>query len=351
MHEDRSRHTQNLRLVVAIPLLLAALSTAIAYLARLQSGRGTAAAPASASAPFSAATARKHQEQWSHYLHEDRIQSNSVGISMVLIPPGNFLMGSTEAQQHLTLQQTTEEDGWWTRFLPSETPQHRVFITRPYRISTHPITVAQFRVFVDETGYQTVAETDGKGGIGRTDGVAFQKTDWTWRHPSFEVDEDHPVTQVTWKDAVAFCEWLAKREGTPYHLPSEAQWEFACRAGSETIWCFGDDVSQLRDYAWHLQEGGYSTKPVGRKAPNGFGLFDMHGHVWEWCADHWEVDFYRQSPIEDPLCQSGPTRTLRSGSFSDNPGTSRSAMRGGYPIDYRWDTVGFRVAAQLPRGS
>lgn len=345
--DGTSRH--RLLLLLAIPLLLGVISTLLAYVLRHSNDEVAKVAPSPVVAPFTADQAGEHQRELAEYLGVDVVRSNEVGMQMVLIPAGRFMMGSTPEEQRASLATVSGEDSWWARFVASETPQHAVVQSKPYRISAHPVTVGQFRAFVSDTGYRTVAETDGKGGVGRTpDREAHQMVEWTWRMPSYKTEEDHPVTQVTWADANAFCRWLTDTDGVRYHLPHEAQWEFACRAGSETTWAFGEEQAKLANHAWYARDGGYSTKRVGRKHPNAFGLFDMHGHVWEWCLDHYERNYYDVAPSIDPFCEStvGP-RTLRGGSFDDPAGTTRSAMRGGYPEDYRWDTVGFRVVSEL----
>jgi formylglycine-generating enzyme required for sulfatase activity len=156
---------------------------------------------------------------------------------------------------------------------------------------------------------------------------------------------DHPVVNVTWNDAVAFCEWLSRKEGKTYRLPTEAEWEYACRAGSTTKWCFGDTESQLGDYAWFRSNSENVTHPVGGKRPNAWGLQDMHGNVWEWCADWYENDYYGSSPPDDPNGpSSGTYRVLRRGSWGDNARYARSSGRDRSHPDDRDLNLGFRAA-------
>ena len=116
----------------------------------------------------------------------------------------------------------------------------------------------------------------------------------------FEQTDEHPVVNVSWNDALAFCRWLSKKEGKICRLPTEAEWEYACRAGSTTRYCFGDDASDLGEYAWYGANSDRKTHPVGTKKPNAWGLYDMHGNAWEWCADGYDAEYYEKSPTDDP---------------------------------------------------
>jgi len=154
-----------------------------------------------------------------------------------------------------------------------------------------------------------------------------------------------PVEEVSWNDAQEFCRKLSQQEGKAYRLPTEAEWEYACRAGSGTRFHFGDDESQLGEYAWYENNSESQTHPVGTKRPNAFGLFDMHGSVWEWCSDGYDESYYKNSPVDDPQGPSaGDVRVLRGGSWYGWPGDSRSALRLRGTPDGRISSVGFRVA-------
>jgi formylglycine-generating enzyme required for sulfatase activity len=179
----------------------------------------------------------------------------------------------------------------------------------------------------------------------------------------------HPVVNVTWNEAVKFCEWLSRKEKRTYALPTEAEWEYACRAGTRTRYYSGDDEASLKkvaniqdaslkakldaDYAKHYVfqswDDGYPfTAPVGSFQPNGWGLYDMHGNVWQWCADWYGKDYYGNSPIKDPKGpESGKYRVLRGGSWGTNPRNCRSARRGIEP-GVRRDSNGFRVVLRAP---
>jgi formylglycine-generating enzyme required for sulfatase activity len=257
---------------------------------------------------------------------------NSLGMSLVLLPAGEFLMGSPK----------NDADS-----RPDERPAHRVTLTRPFSIGAHEVTVGQFRAFVAASGYRTDAETDGKGG-GILDAVLGEKVfdmKLNWRNPGFpnRQADDEPVVQVSWNDAVAFCAWLSKQEGRPYRLPTEAEWEYACRAGTTTRWASGDSPDLLEAIAWTPRSGVSAPQPVGRKAPNAFGLFDMHGNVWEWCLELYGP--YGPAPETDPQGPAvGTQRVLRGGAWDRKKlRRTTSTYRSPDAPDGRFFTYGFRV--------
>ncbi len=155
--------------------------------------------------------------------------TNSIGMKLVLIPAGTFLMGSPDEDKDAR---------------GDETPPHPVRITRPFYLGATEVTRGQFRRFVDDAGYQTEAEKDGKGGLGWNEETKKfeQNPRYTWQNPGFEQTDEHPVVNVTWNDAVAFAQWLSRKEGKTYRLPTEAEWEYACRAGTTTRFSNGDDA-------------------------------------------------------------------------------------------------------------
>jgi formylglycine-generating enzyme required for sulfatase activity len=169
--------------------------------------------------------------------------------------------------------------------------------------------------------------------------------------PQNKEGANYSAVYVSWDDAVTYCKTLSEKEGKTYRLPTEAEWEYACRAGTETRWSFGDDEKTLNDYAWHdANAGGIGelyAHQVGLKKANAFGLYDMHGNVFEWCKDHFGEDYYRQSPAKDP---QGPTacssRVLRGGSWYRGTRGTRSAYRLGV-VAGRDGNVGFRLVREL----
>ena len=285
------------------------------------------APPPLAIAPFTPDEAKQHQQAWADHLGVPVEFTNSIGMKMVLIPPGEFLMGSSE-EEIAELLKEGEQQGWLKEHLgdriKSEAPQHKVRITEPFRLAAHEVTVGKFRSFVVATAHKTEAETDGD--------------ETTWKTSGIEQTDEHPVVWVSWNDAMAFCEWLSKKEEKTYRLPTEAEWEYACRSGSTTRWCFGDDEKELEEYAWYRNMGGKGTKPVGRQLPNGFGLFDVHGNVFEWCSDN----------IEDPQGPSSGTRLSKGGSFGLPSQYIRSAYRvGRYGPSSKSHDKGFRIAQTI----
>ncbi|HWE39224.1 MAG TPA: bifunctional serine/threonine-protein kinase/formylglycine-generating enzyme family protein [Isosphaeraceae bacterium] len=280
------------------------------------------------------------------------ITSPATGLVLVRIEPGEFDMGSGVDDKE------AESD---------EKPRHHVRITKPFYLGKYEVTRGQFRKFVEDTGYKTEGEKDGTGAYGwDAEKKGFhQDSKYTWRNPGFEQADDHPVVCVSWNDAVAFCKWLSEKEGVTYRLPTEAEWEYACRAGSTTRYSCGDEPEGLArvgnvadgtakerfpDWTTIQAPDGYVfTAPVGQFQRNAFGLFDMHGNVWEWCSDRYAADYYHQapSPVDDP---QGPSdekashRVLRGGGWGGDPRYCRSANRDGGEPAGRINDLGFRVA-------
>ena len=150
---------------------------------------------------------------------------------------------------------------------------------------------------------------------------------------------EQPVVGVSWEEARAYCEWAGGR------LPTEAEWEYACRAGTTTEYSFGDDAELLEEYAWFDKNSGGQTQPVGAKKPNPWGLHDMHGNVWEWCADWYDNGYYARSPAEDPPgAASGSCRVIRGGGWWFDASYCRAVFRSGFVPSLRIDYLGFRLA-------
>ncbi len=222
----------------------------------------------------------------------------NVRMEMHAIPGGEFLMGSPEKQGYA-----------------DEYPQHRATLS-PFYIGKYPITQAQWRAVM------------------RTSSSHFN-------------GPNHPVDSVTWDEAFEFCRRLSYATSRIYRLPTEAEWEFACRAGMQTQFNYGDEEEFIVQYAWCLTNSGNHTHPVGEKKPNGWGLYDMHGNVWEWCHDWYGADYYQHSPSVNPFGPAkGTSRVLRGGSWYSLPNYCRNAGRSNHQPDLRDPLVGFRVVCE-----
>jgi formylglycine-generating enzyme required for sulfatase activity len=258
--------------------------------------------------------------------------TNLIGMRLALLPAAKFVMGSPDNEP---------------RRSPHEGPQHEVALSRPFYIGVHKVTVGQLRAFVQATGYRTEAEISGGAVVRGPDGKFAGDPLATWRNPKFEQTDEHPVVCVSWNDAQEFCGWLSKKEGKRYRLPTEAQWEYGCRAGSSTRFPFGDRETDLPEYAWFNLNSGMRTHPVGQKKPNAWGLYDMLGNAREWTADWYDPDYYRQSARQDPPGPSdGRTRVLRGAGFHGGGADCRSAYRDSRSPSHRSDNFGFRVVME-----
>jgi formylglycine-generating enzyme required for sulfatase activity len=285
--------------------------------------------PAPANAPFDAEQARAHQQAWATHLGMTGETTNSIGMKLALIPAGKFRMGSPDNEPG------REKDD-------REGPRHEVEITRPFYLGVYPVTVGQFREFVNARKYQTEAETGGAYGL--RDGKWGIDRQANWRKPGFQQTDTRPVVCVSWNDAQAFCAWLSKKEGRTYRLPTEAEWEYSCRAGTFTRFYFGNDDSDLHNHAWYEGNSKPMTYPVGEKQPNAWGLCDMAGNVRNWCQDRYGKDYYKNSPKQDPPGPiAGDARVVRGGSWYHNLAQCRSAYRGADAPLYRGANHGFRV--------
>jgi formylglycine-generating enzyme required for sulfatase activity len=274
--------------------------------------------------------------------------TNSIGVKMVLIPAGDFLMGSAESPEELARLFPGTEAAWYTL----EQPQHRVKITQPFAIGQSPVTVREFRAFVDDVGYKTDAET--RGGGDRWTGTEWKlDPEIDWRSPGFVQTDDDPVVLTSWDDAHAYCQWLRGKEGCIYRLPTEAEWEYACRAGSRSRFSFGDDIKYLGEYAWYNENSNDITHPVRQKKPNAWGLHDMHGNVKEWCSDWWGVEYYKQCAGKLAIDPTGPRagtlRVKRGGSWVSVARDCRSAYRGLDTAGSRYPYGGFRLARTVSK--
>jgi formylglycine-generating enzyme required for sulfatase activity len=225
---------------------------------------------------------------------------SGIKLEMVLIPAGEFRMGSPNSDKDAG---------------DDERPQHRVRITKPFYLGKYVVTQDQWEAVMHN-------------------------------NPSGFKAPKNPVDSVSWDDCQRFCETLNKKIGTAqgkFQLPTEAQWEYACRAGSTTIYCC-DDAS-LDKYAWHLANSHDRPNPVGQKKPNAWGLFDMHGNAGEWCQDFYSDKYYATSPTDDPAGPAtGLNRVNRGGGWDRPSRYCRSAFRSYYGPGCRYNFLGFRVS-------
>jgi sulfatase modifying factor 1 len=261
------------------------------------------------SAPFSAAAARDAQAAWAQHLGRAEEWTNTLGMKFRVIPAGTFLMGSPNGQG--------SED---------EHPQHKVTITKCFGLGVHTVTQGQWQKLMGNTRW--------KGTIYVKEG------------------SDIAATWVSWDDAVSFCRKLSESEGVRYRLPTEAEWEWSCRAGTTTKYSFGDDEKQLGKYAWYEDNAGDKGETyahaTGQKLANPYGLHDMHGNVWEWCQDWYDSGYYAKSAATDPAGpSSGSSRVLRGGSWDAGSASLRSANRDDGTPDVRNSDIGFRVVCEL----
>ena len=248
------------------------------------------------------------------------------GLELVQIPAGSFQMGTN----------ATDTDS-----LKHSRPVHAVTLTTPFWMARTPVTVGQFRAFVEASGYRTQAEV-GNGSYARIGSKWELKADANWRNPYFVQEETCPVVCVSWTDAQVYLQWLnGKSTDMTYRLPTEAEWEYACRAGT-TDERYGD----LDAIAWFAANSGNTTHPVGQKQPNAFGLYDMLGNVLHWCQDWWSDTYSASGASKNP---QGPTngkcRVFRGGSWLGDALFVRSAYRSCYPPSARSGNLGFRVVA------
>ena len=239
------------------------------------------------------------------------VMTNSIGMKLVYIPAGEFMMGSGLSASQVASQYGGNAD-WFT----DEYPQHKVKLSKGFWMGQTEVTQAQYRSVMGAN------QSHFKG-------------------------DSNPVESVSWNDAVEFCRKLSQKEGKTYTLPTEAQWEYTCRAGTSTVFSFGSNESSLGDYAWYSSNSGHKTHPVGQKKPNAFGLYDMHGNVWEWCRDWYDPDYYNKSSMTDPEnIQSNYNHVLRGARWMSNTGNCRSAYRGWDIPGARCMNGGFRVVME-----
>jgi formylglycine-generating enzyme required for sulfatase activity len=264
-------------------------------------------------APQESAPAVRHNET-----------TNSIGITMVSIPSGRFIMGSclqNEKEAFLGESRCSNPD---RDADSSETPQHQVTISA-FQMGKTEVTLGQFKRFIKATGNTQLVDDD------------FIKYN---AH-----GDDAPVVQVSWHDAQAFIAWLNEKEGGGYRLPSEAEWEYGCRAGSNSKYCGGNNLNAV---GWYEGNSSKHQHSVGQKQANAFGLYDMSGNVYEWVQDCHQVN-YSGAPTDGSAWEGGgQSRVVRGGSWYDKSQNLRAAFRGSIDPSFRVNYFGFRLARTLP---
>jgi formylglycine-generating enzyme required for sulfatase activity len=272
------------------------------------------------------------------------IRHKASGMHFVFIPPWEFMMGSPDNEKDRN----------------DDEKQHKVTLAKPFYMGKYEVTVGQFKAFVRGAGYRTDAEKDGMslGWIGNRSGRVEGAS---WQKPGFGQTDNHPVTEVSWNDAKAFCDRISKGQSARVGLPSEAQWEYACRAGSKGPFFWGENETKAGHYAnvaprkkklwlsgWlssDMDDRYALTSPVGKLRPNDFGLYDMSGNVWEWCEDGYHRDSEGapgdgRSAVSDA---SDGERVIRGGYWQGGCRACRCANRYGLEPGHRDDYTGFRV--------
>jgi formylglycine-generating enzyme required for sulfatase activity len=316
-------------------------------LAEVEKLRSQLPSPPLASAPFGERQAKQHQQRWAEHLGVPVIETNSIGMKLVLIPPGEFLMGSTD--EEITVLIVRDK---WDKSVATEGPRHRAKISKPFFLGMYSVTQREYeKVMGNNPSAFTERQMEASGFKPPLAQRQIEERGKDVQRVTGKDTSRHPVETVSWDDAIEFCRRLS---ATPaeraarrvYRLPTEAEWEYACRAGTTTRWSFGDDEASLRECAWFWGNSGATTHPVGEKKPNAWGLYDMEGNVLQWCADWFSADYYEQSPPNDPTGPpAGLYRVSRGSRWNIiNPKSSRSASRNHTgPADARFDTIGFRV--------
>lgn len=295
--------------------------------------------------------------------------TNSLGMAFAYIPPGTFTMGRTESVQELKQAFPGYEAGRFEQ-LGDEVPPRPVTLTKGFYLARHEVTVGQFRRFTEQSGYTPESIADGTGGYGyradydpqttpRRDTFEGRSPAYSWRNPGFPQTDQHPVTNVTLNDAVRMAKWLSEVEGVTYRLPTEAEWEYACLGGTQNRFGATSDPARLgahanlfdqstarlwpqwRAFAQPYDDGHAFTAPVGSFAPNGYGLHDMNGNVWEWVSDFYADRYEGGTDPKGP--SSGDLHIRRGGSWHTWSLYARCSFRNWNTAETRYVLVGFRL--------
>jgi formylglycine-generating enzyme required for sulfatase activity len=305
-------------------------------------------APVPAIAPFGEKKTKEHQDAWAKHLAVPVEHTNTLGMKFILIPPGEFTMGSTPVEIDEALN-VAGEHKHWQECVKSTVPQHKVILTQPIYLGVHEVTQSQYERVMGQNPSHFAATGPGKDAIVGVD------------------TSNYPVEMVSWNDAAEFCAKLSEKEklkpfyfragetvtmldGTGYRLPTEAEWEFAGRAGTTTKYWIGDKDDDLPQAGWFNVNSGGRTHAVGELKANPFGLFDIHGNVWEWVQDWWEPTYYGQFQKKSAIDPNGPSsagspRVIRGGYWgNDHASDCRASYRHARAPTLRGSPLGFRVA-------
>ncbi len=310
--------------------------------------------------------------QWSEFLRglssllakptEQKVVKNSLGMDLVRIPAGEYMMGSLKREMdwvRLTFKKIWREGH--KQVFQDELPLHPVRITRPFYMGATVVTVGQFRQFVKDTNHKTDAEK-GDGGMifSKKEERWVPQKNMKWDAVPWSLADDQPVVFVSWNDAQAFCRWLSRKEKQTYRLPTEAEWEMGCRGGS--VWTrfpwgdrlpgdrdtnFGDGNPKLPESLTTVSDGYENVSPVRAFPPNGYGLYDMGGNVMQWVEDWYDRNYYETSPLEDPKGPgNGTGRINKGGNWYASPADCRCAFRGFSGPSMSFWNLGFRVVLE-----
>lgn len=291
-----------------------------------------------------------------------KTHENSIGMKLVRIPAGDYMMGSLKQEMdwlRLTFKKTWR-DGH-KQWFQDELPLHPVHITRPFIMGATEVTVGQFRQFIRETGHKTDAEKGEGGMVWNTKEYRWAPDkQMKWDTLPWRIEDNQPVVFVSWNDAQAFCRWLSRKEKRTYRLPTEAEWEMACRGGRAWVrfpWGnrlpgdgdgnFGDGSPKLPESMTTVNDGYKFVSPVGSYPPSGLGLYDMDGNVMEWVQDNYDRNYYDSSPLEDPQGPSrGTSKVNKGGNWFASPADCRCAFRGFSGPEMNFHNMGFRVVME-----
>ena len=299
-------------------------------------------APKPAIAPFDAEQAKKHQQDWAEYLKIPVEYTNSIGMKFRLIPPGEFMMGSTTAE----IEESIKREPSFAENFKYEAPQHKVILTQAFYVGTNEVTQAQYEKVMGQNPSHFSPTGAKKAAVAGLDTTG------------------HPVEGVGFVDAAEFCAKLSQREklkpfyfraddtispleGTGYRLPTEAEWECACRAGATTKFWIGSQDLDLVRIGWFTGNSGVRTHTAGELKANPYGLFDVHGNVFEWVHDFWEPTYYAEFKEKPAINPNGPSASalqiVRGGSWLHSSTFCRASERFGFPSQLRNPDIGFRV--------